>query len=109
MVIPKILIQTWKTRRLPDQFAEWSSTWKTLNPEFIYMFFDDGDCFRFVHKNYPEYLDLYESLIAIEKADVFRYLVLHKYGGVYVDMDTSCFKPIGGLIDLFGSSVITGI
>jgi mannosyltransferase OCH1-like enzyme len=109
MGIPKILIQTWKTKKLPVEFAEWSSSWKKKNPEFTYIFFDDGDCFRFIFKNYPEYLDLYESLSNIERADIFRYLALHHYGGVYVDMDTNCFKPIGPLLELFPNSVITGI
>lgn len=109
MVIPKILIQTWKSRKLPENFREWSMTWKKHNPEFKYKFFDDNDCFKLVHNHYPEYLDLYESLSNIEKADVFRYLVLHHHGGVYVDMDTSCFKPIAPLLDLFPKSVITGI
>ncbi len=108
MVIPKIIIQTWKTKKLSGKLAEWSSTWKKINPEFKYLFFDDIDCFRFVYKNYPNYLDLYNSLSCIEKTDVFRYLVLHKYGGVYADIDTCCLKKIGPLIDLFGSSVITG-
>lgn len=109
MVIPKIIIQTWKTKKLPDQFNKWSLTWKKQNPDFTYMFFDDKDCFRFIHKHYPEYIDFYESLSNIEKADIFRYLSLHKYGGVYADIDTSCFKPISPLLDLFPNSVITGI
>jgi mannosyltransferase OCH1-like enzyme len=54
-------------------------------------------------------MNLYESLSNIEKADVFRYLALHHYGGVYADMDTSCFKPISPLLELFPNSVITGI
>lgn len=109
MTIPKIIIQTWKTKKLPDEFKNWSLTWKRNNPDFTYLFFDDNECFRFVFKYYPQYLDLYESLSNIEKADVFRYLILHKYGGVYADMDTSCFKPIGPLLDLFPDSLITGI
>jgi len=109
MAIPKIIIQTWKTKKLPDEFAKWSLTWKKINPTFTYLFFDDNDCFRFVFKNYPEYLNLYESLSNIERADIFRYLALHHYGGVYVDMDTYCFKPIEPLLDLFPNSVITGI
>jgi mannosyltransferase OCH1-like enzyme len=109
MTIPRILIQTWKTKKLPKQFQEWVDTWKKHNPEFKYMFFDDNDCFKFVYKHYNKYLDLYESLSNIEKADVFRYLALHHYGGVYADMDTSCFKPIDPLLNLFPNSVITGI
>ncbi len=109
MTIPKIIIQTWKTKKLPTEFKEWSLTWKKHNAEFTYLFFDNNDCFRFVSKNYSEYLDLYESLSNIERADVFRYLALHHYGGVYVDIDTSCFKPISNLLKLFPNSVITGI
>lgn len=109
MTIPKILIQTWKTKKIPEEFQNWTLTWKKHNPDFKYLFFDDNDCFRFIYKNYPVYLDLYESLSNIERADVFRYLALHKYGGVYADMDTSCFKPIGPLLDLFPDSVITGV
>lgn len=109
MTIPKIIFQTWKTNKLPDEFKEWSLSWKQKNPEYKYMFFDDKKCFRFIYKYYPEYLDLYDSLISIEKADVFRYLVLHKYGGIYADMDTKCFKPIDPLICLFPNSIITGI
>lgn len=109
MTIPKILIQTWKTKKLPEKFRLWSTTWKINNPEFKYLFFDDKDCFKFIYRNYSEYLSLYESLSNIEKADVFRYLALHYYGGVYADMDTHCFKPISPLLDLFPNSVITGI
>ena len=108
-MIPKILIQTWKTKKLPKEFKDWVLTWKKNNPDFTYLFFDDKDCFRFIYKRYPEYLDLYESLSAIERADIFRYLALHYYGGVYADIDTNCFKPIGPLLDLFPNSVITGI
>jgi mannosyltransferase OCH1-like enzyme len=30
----------------------------------------------------------------VQKADIFRYLVIHKYGGVYADLDTTCEKPL---------------
>jgi len=106
--IPKIIFQTWKTKKLPEKFKEWSDTWKNMNPNFEYRFYTDKDCYKFIYTNYPEYLDLYESLITIEKIDVFRYLVLHKYGGIYVDMDCECLKPIDDLLDLFPNSLITG-
>jgi len=108
MVIPKIIIQTWKLHIIPPEYKQWSKTWKTKNPDFEYRFYTDKACYRFIYNNYPQYLDLYEFLVGIEKVDMFRYLVLHKYGGVYVDMDTECFKPIGPLLDLFPNSIITG-
>lgn len=107
-MIPRILIQTWKDRRLPEQFKTWVNTWKMHCPNFKYLFFDDRDCFRLVYKYYPEYLDLYESLSPIGRSDMFRYLALHHYGGVYADIDTICLKNIVPLLDLFPTSVITG-
>jgi mannosyltransferase OCH1-like enzyme len=108
MVIPKIIHQTWKNGNLPPDFKIWSSTWRKINPDFQYKFYTDRDIERFVYKNYPHYIDLFESLITIEKIDMFRYLVLYHYGGVYVDMDCECLKPIDGLLDLFPNNVITG-
>jgi len=108
MVIPKIIHQTWKTRKLPEDFDNWSKSWKNLNPNWDYRFYDDRDCWKFIYNNYPEFIDLYDSLIPIQRADIFRYLILHKYGGVYVDMDTMCFKPLDSLTNNV-NSLITGI
>ena len=97
--IPKIIHQTWKNKYLPDDFKKWSNTWKTYNPTFEYKFYTDKDCFRFIYRNYNDYISLYNSMKPIEKADLFRYLVLHFSGGVYVDMDTECLKPIDDLLN----------
>lgn len=107
-MIPKIFHQTWKDRNLPEDFKRWSETWKQMNPGYIYKFYTDKDIYKFIYKNYNSYFDLYESLNGIEKVDIFRYLVLHKYGGIYIDMDCECLKPISGLLDLFSKSLITG-
>lgn len=109
MTIPKIIIQTWKTKKLCTKYKEWSLTWKKYNPDYKYLLFDDNDCYRFIYNNYYKYIDLYESLSIIEKTDMFRYLVLHYYGGIYVDMDTICFKSLTPLLNLFENSLITGI
>ena len=106
MSIPKIIHQTWKTKDLPENFKKWSDSWKILNPDFKYKFYTDTDCFVFINYYYPEYINLYQSLVGIEKVDMFRYLILHKYGGVYCDMDTECIRPINKLIDWSG--LITG-
>ena len=107
-MIPKIIHQTWKTKKLLPEFIIWRDSWIKLNPEFVFCFYTDRDINKFIRKNYPEYEELWNSLVNIEKVDVFRYLILYKYGGVYVDMDCECLKPIGPLLDLFPNSLITG-
>ena len=32
------------------------------------------------------------------RADIARYEILHRYGGVYADLDTTCQRPIGPLL-----------
>lgn len=108
MTIPKIIFQTWKTHKLDPQLKKMSDTWKKYNPDFEYIFYNDHKCFKFINENYPQYIDFYENLSAVEKSDIFRYLILHKYGGIYADIDTECFKSMSSLIELFPSSLITG-
>lgn len=93
--IPKILHQTWKTHDVPPKYRKWVNSWREKNPDFVYKHYDDAECRVLVASSYPEFLELYDSLpTGVEKADLFRYLVIHKFGGVYADLDTSCEKPI---------------
>jgi hypothetical protein len=46
---------------------------------------------------------VFESLgTNVERADLWRYLALHKYGGVYADSDVRCMKPINEWNDVNG-------
>ena len=45
------------------------------------------------YKNFPEIKDAYDSLpIRVMKADLWRYCILYKYGGIYADSDTVLLK-----------------
>lgn len=50
--------------------------------------YDDHDMDLFVREFYPEFYKLY-SLVpdVVERADIWRYLIVHKYGGLYADSD----------------------
>lgn len=108
LTIPRIIHQTWKDHNLPIKFMEWSQGWRDKNPSFKYCFYTDEDCNDFVKTSYPQYYKLYKSAARIEKVDIFRYLVIHKYGGVYVDLDCECLKSIDALINIYKHEVITG-
>jgi mannosyltransferase OCH1-like enzyme len=99
--IPLLIHQTWKTKDIQNpNFIEGVESWKTLNPEFIHTLYDDVDCLQFIKTEYPQYLSLYNSLeLPVQKADIFRYLIIHKYGGVYTDIDTKCLKGIRETLD----------
>src|SRR6185312_10747623 len=89
--IPKIIWQTMKTNEVPVFMKSYADSWMQLNPEYEYRFCDDQDIVDFLKKDFPEYMQGYQNLkYGASKADLWRYLIMYKYGGVYADMDCMC-------------------
>jgi hypothetical protein len=73
----------------------YANSWMDLNPEYTYRLFDDNDITQFLKSDFPEYFKGYEKLkYGASKADLWRYLIIYKYGGVYADMDCKCIRPL---------------
>lgn len=59
------------------------------------MLWTDYDNRSFIEENYPAFLSTYDSYsYNIQRADAIRYFILHKYGGVYADIDIECLQSI---------------
>ncbi|HET8572693.1 MAG TPA: glycosyltransferase [Edaphocola sp.] len=95
MPIPKQIFQTFRSRQLPWITMYHIARLKRLNPEYAYHFYDDEMILEFLENEFPsEYLRAYNRLtIGAGKADFFRYAVLYKKGGVYLDLDVKVVKP----------------
>ena len=92
-VIPLHIYQTWHTRDdLPEKMRECIKELQRQNPEFVHHLFDDDDCREFIKDNYSsEVVKTYDSLKpGAYKADLWRYCILHKKGGVYMDVKFKC-------------------
>jgi mannosyltransferase OCH1-like enzyme len=87
-VIPLHIYQTWHTKDLPPKMKKCVETLKKLNPEFEHHLFDDNDCADFIKNNFDkDVYDAYNTLIpGAFKADLFRYCILYKKGGIYLDI-----------------------
>lgn len=109
MAVPKQIFQTFKTKKLPliTQYHIWNM--KRKNPEYRYFFYDDQDIEKFITEEFPpEYIENYRKLaIGASKADFFRYAVLYKKGGIYLDIDSSIIKPFKELIQEDDEAVIS--
>jgi mannosyltransferase OCH1-like enzyme len=99
MSIPKIIHQTFKTSKLPVITRWHIAKFRKKNPDYNYEFYDDQRIESFLLKEFDEdILALYQRInIGAAKADFFRYAVLYKKGGVYVDIDSG----INGRLDDF--------
>lgn len=98
--IPRKLFQTWKTHKLPKQFANWSQTWKIHHPDWEFVLWDDEENRQFIEENYPWFLHRYDSYAKeIYRADAIRYFYLYTCGGIYADLDFECCKSIEPLLN----------
>lgn len=90
-MIPKIIHQIWiGTKPSPSKLME---TWKTKHPDFEYIFWNE--------KEFEKREILFESQDKIDliseingKADIIRWELLYKFGGVFIDADSICIEPI---------------
>jgi len=107
MPIPKIIHQTWRSTELPERFRPLQASWRRLHPDWEYRFYDDRACRDHVATHFPELLDLYDGCPhPVQRADIFRYLVVAKFGGVYADIDVEALRPHDPLLQ--GRSALFG-
>ncbi|XP_064622343.1 uncharacterized protein LOC135484640 [Lineus longissimus] len=97
--IPHIIHQTWKSAEVPVSMKKFIESWRSHHPQWEYWFWRDQDIQEFVRLKYPWFLPTYNSYtMTIMKADVFRYLILHEFGGVYADLDMECLRPLDDFV-----------
>ena len=97
--IPRILHQTWKCESVPPQFLPFVEGWKVKHPSWEYRLWTDADNLELITTKYPHLLEMYNAFDnGVKRADVARYCILQTYGGVYVDLDFECIKPLDDLL-----------
>jgi mannosyltransferase OCH1-like enzyme len=100
--IPKIIHQTWKTERIPRKWAPFVKKVRDLNPGWEYRLWTDSDNEAFVRKEFPEFYPVFRGFSReIMRADVIRYLIMLRIGGLYLDLDYEVLAPFE-----FGEAVL---
>ena len=84
----------------------WVKSWKVQNPNYDLRFFDDADCLDFVTRCHPRHLATYLALTAVERTDLWRYLVILTNGGFYTDADTICKRPLSDWVHSEDQAII---
>lgn len=109
MAIPKIIYQTFKMKKLPFITRWHISNFRKKNPEYQYEFYDDERIESFFETEFDDnVLQAYRRLnIGAAKADMFRYAILLKKGGVYLDIDSGIKGRLSDFILPEDKAVIT--
>jgi inositol phosphorylceramide mannosyltransferase catalytic subunit len=104
-MIPKIVMQTWKTHDIPNKWKISPESIKKHMPKWKYVLQTDEDNRNLIKDCYPQYIARYDSYPNnIQRVDFSRYAWLHKYGGLYLDLDfemTRSLEPLLQRGDLF--------
>lgn len=84
-----------KAAKLYDSLKMYRDSWKIKNPDWFHIEWNNEMCDKLISNFYKEYWSLYRSYIyEIQRCDVARCFILHRYGGLYADMDYYCNKPM---------------
>jgi len=97
--IPKRIFQTHKSIQYIQSKPKLQiamRTWRRFVPEFGYHFYTNEMCDEFMRTEMVAEFgdviyDVYNKLpLPVMKADLWRYCIIYKYGGIYADTDTIC-------------------
>ncbi|MEU1786588.1 glycosyltransferase [Streptomyces sparsogenes] len=106
--IPLLIHQTWKNTDVPHGWREWTASWRRHHPDWEYRLWTDTDNRAFLAEHYAWFLPVYDGYPEpIERADAIRYFLLDHFGGLYVDLDFECLRPVTGL--LAGKELVLGL
>lgn len=110
MPIPKIIWQTheYKNSELPPYLKASIGTWIENNPKFEHRYVSGANRRKFISENFEDtILKIYDACInGTIKADMWRVLVTHMFGGIYADIDTYCMRPINEFMDIQNQTFI---
>lgn len=97
-MIPRVFHQIWINRsnpELPEKFSAYRDSWLQRHPGWDYKLWN-LDNLDFV----PQRLDLVKSAPSYaQMADVLRYEILYRHGGIYIDTDFECLRSIEPILE----------
>jgi mannosyltransferase OCH1-like enzyme len=102
-LIPKKIHQVWIGESMPQKFQDCVNSVKKINHDYEYKLWTLDDVDEFQLKN-RKLFDEVDNLGC--KSDIFRYEILERYGGIYLDTDFIGLKSFDTLLgfELFGGT-----
>ncbi len=85
--IPKIIHQIWLGPN--PRPKEWMQTWEKAHPDWEYKLWTDTNLPKLKNQKQFDTINSYPG-----KADILRIELLYQFGGVYIDADSECLRPL---------------
>lgn len=107
-MIPKKIFFTHETKKYINKAI--LQEWRKNNPDFKIFFFNSMQRIRFIKTHYNEYYKYYMRTAheyGALRADIWRYLVIYHYGGVYIDHKVRILESLSSILDMKSDMCVT--
>lgn len=110
----RIIHQVWfgtipnkrKAKKAYEKLKIYRNSIRLKNPTWCIFEWNKGYCLSLIKSFYREHLELFLSYTyEIQRCDFIRYLILHRYGGWYMDMDYFCNRPLDEAMEKFKNDI----
>ncbi len=100
-MIPKIIHQIWwnwsNTPEPPDAFKDNAAKIRQIHPDYEHRLWNEATIRGEIER--AGITAFFNKLpTPVHQADLFRYVLMYRKGGVYIDMDTECLKSFDELL-----------
>lgn len=95
--MPRQVFQIFLGHGLPLELVPHREALIARNPDWSFQLFDDTAVEHYIGTHYPALLPIYhciEPRYSAARADFFRYLLIYREGGVYLDVKSTFTRPL---------------
>jgi len=94
MQIPRIVHQLWKDENVPARWREAVSSVRRYHKGWEYRLWTDALIDDYMRTNHSRFYPVFAGMNRhIMRVDVFRYVLMHDFGGLYCDLDYEFVRP----------------
>ena len=95
-----------KAQKTFEELKKYRNSWITKNSSFEYICWNLERCRDLIKNFYPQHLELYDNYsYHIQRCDAVRYFILHRYGGLYADMDYFCNRSWDEVLQKYNKDI----
>lgn len=98
--VPLVIYESWHSSYVPPKMKENIYSLLNKNPKFDYYLYTDDDCADYIKVNFSEeVLKAFNTLKpGAYKSDLWRYCIMYKQGGVYLDIKYNTLESLEDII-----------
>ena len=89
-----------------EGLKKYRDSWITKNSSWTYMCWNLDRSRELMKYCYPQHIEMYDSYpYHIQRCDAVRYFILHRYGGLYADMDYFCNRSWNEVVERYPKDI----